>query len=412
MSLDHQLNYITYTLSNGIRLIHKEVDSPVSHIGLIVNAGSRNELLHEHGLAHYIEHAMFKGTHKRKSFQIISRLEDVGGELNAYTTKEETCVHASFLNDDYERAIELIGDIFFNASFPEKEIEKEKDIIIDEINSYKDNPSELIFDDFEHMIFPDVALGRPILGTPETVNSFSPKHILDYKLRNYNTSQIVLSSVGNIKFDKLLKLFKKYYEPIQLRSHQQECEQNIVYCSNNKNIDYDTYQSHCIIGNVAYNLHDERRLSLFLLNNILGGPGMNSRLNMSLREKNGFTYNIESNYNPYADTGVFTVYFGTDKEKIEKSIQLAHVEFKKLRDSKLGSIQLSKAKKQLIGQLAISSENNEAFMLNMGKSFLNFGKVESLLEIYQQIEAINSSQLLDIANEILDPKKLSTLIYK
>ena len=412
MISESDIGFKTHTLPNGIRLIHKQTNTVVSHVGLLVNAGSRHELEHENGLAHYIEHAMFKGTMKRSSYHIISRLEDVGGELNAYTTKEETCVHASFLSADYERAIDLINDIVIHAIYPEKEIEKEKEVIIDEINSYKDNPSELIFDDFEQMIYPSVPLGRPILGTPESVRSFTRSHVLKFIERNYKSNQMVLSSVGNISFEKLVRLFHKYFEDIPTSSRPTVRNTKYAYLPSEKVVENDTHQSHCIIGNVAYKLKDERRLSLFLLNNILGGPGMNSRLNMSLREKHGYTYNIESSYNPYADTGVFTVYFGTEKEKVEKSIKLSLLEFEKLRNNKLGAIQLSRAKKQLIGQLAIASENNEAFMLNIGKSIMVFDKVDIIEQVYKQIEDITASQLLSIANEILDTKNLSTLIYQ
>jgi len=406
------MEYFTHTLDNGIRIIHKPVSSVIAHFGLFINTGSRDEEENEHGLAHLIEHAIFKGTKKRKSYHIFSRLEDVGGELNAYTTKEETCIHASFLKNDTERALELICDLTFNSTFPEKEIEKEKEIIIDEINSYKDNPSEQIFDDFEEMIYPHDALGRNILGTPESLKKFKRADLFHFIKKNFNTDQIILCYVGDFDNLKLNKLINKYYagfpSDFRLNCRKPVKSYNPVFKEEFKN----TFQSHCIIGNTAYSYKDEKRLALHLLTNILGGPGMNSRLNLSLRERNGCTYNIESNYSPYIDTGIFIVYFGTDKENLEKSIRLTYKEFELLKNKKLGEIQLSKAKKQLLGQLAIASENNENLMISMGKSYMVFGKFDSLEEINNQVESITADQILNVANEILDKNRLSTIIYK
>jgi predicted Zn-dependent peptidase len=406
------MDYNTFTLENGIRLIHKPVASLIAHAGLFMNTGSRDEDKNEHGLAHFIEHVVFKGTKKRKSYHINSRLEDVGGELNAYTTKEETCIHASFLKEDIVRALELISDITFNSIFPEKEVEKEKEIIIDEINSYKDNPAELIFDDFEEMLFPFDSLGRNILGTPEMLRNYERKDLLDFVDKNYNTDEMILSIVGDIENSKLIKLANEYYGKISTK--HKKIKRSIVteYSPEIREEIKNTYQTHCVIGTKAYSFVDSRRLTLHLLNNILGGPGMNSRLNLSLRERNGCTYNVESSYSPYFDTGVFGVYFGADKENLEKSLKLIHKEFNLLRTKELGTIQLSKAKKQLIGQIAISAEHNENLMISMGKSYLVFGKVDSLQEINRQIENISALELMEVANDILDAKKLSTIVYK
>ena len=350
------MEYNIYSLPNGIRLIHKPVSSLIAHVGLFINAGSRDETAKEHGLAHYIEHAIFKGTKKRKSYHIISRLEDVGGELNAYTTKEETCIHASFLLDDTERAIELISDIAFNSTFPEKEIEKEKDVIIDEINSYKDNPSEQIFDDFESMLFSADPLGRCILGTPDTVRSFTRNDICNFIKKHYNTNQIVLCYVGNIDSKKLVRYFIKYFEGIEKSFKSTDRPAVLLNSTTNKIEIKNTFQAHCIIGTTAYSFKDDKRIALHLLSNYLGGPGMNSKLNMSLRERHGCTYNIESSYTPYIDAGTFMIYFGTDKENLDKCLSLTFKELDLLKKNKLGEIQLSKAKKQLMGQLAIASE--------------------------------------------------------
>jgi predicted Zn-dependent peptidase len=401
-----------HILKNGIRLIHLQVSSFVAHAGLFINTGSRDEEENEQGLAHFVEHVIFKGTGKRKSYHIISRLEDVGGELNAYTTKEETCIHASFLKEDTERAIELISDLAFNSIFPEKEIEKEKEIIIDEINSYKDNPSEQIFDDFEEMVFPNDPLGRNILGTPESLRKFERSDLINFIKKNYFTDQTILCIVGDLEQSKAVKIFTKYFNHVPLHTSDRTRKVTEPYKPSFREEIKNTFQAHCIIGSDAFSFSDNRRLTLHLLNNILGGPGMNSRLNMSLRERHGCSYNVESSYSPFSDTGIFALYFGTDKENIEKCLHLVFKEFDLLKNKQLGDIQLSKAKKQLIGQLAIASEHNENMMMSIGKSYLVFGKVDSLEEINRQIEAINAQDLMLIAKEILNSNNLTTIIYK
>jgi len=406
------MEYQTYTLSNGIRLIHKPVKSPVAHAGIIINTGSRDENKEEHGIAHFIEHMIFKGTKKRKAFHILSRLEDVGGELNAYTSKEETCIYASFMKEDYPRAFELISDIVFNSSFPERELKKEKEVIIEEINSYLDQPGEQIFDDFEELIYENAPIGRSILGTPEKLRKLSKNTLNRFIQQHYNTDQIIVCSVGKLSFSRLVKYFEKYFNNVPTTYRTWQRRKAGFYHPEIKIINKDTYQSHCIIGNRAYDLNDKRRTDLFLLNNILGGQGLNSRLNLSLREKNGYAYNIESNYSPYFDTGVLSIYFGTDRKNLEKSISLTYKEFDKLKTKKLGQIQLARAKRQLTGQLMRSSEINENLMLAIGKSFLVYGKVETAEEISRKIEAITASGLMEIANEILDTNQLSMLAYK
>jgi len=406
------MEYQTYILSNGIKLIHKPVKSPVAHAGIIINTGSRDEHEEEHGIAHFIEHMIFKGTKKRKAFYVLSRLEDVGGELNAYTSKEETCIYASFMKKDYQRAFELLSDIVFNSSFPERELEKEKEVIIEEINSYLDQPGEQIFDDFEELIYKNAPIGRSILGTPEKLRKLSKNTLNRFIQQHYNTDQIIVCSVGNLSFPRLVKYFEKYFINVPTAYRTWQRKKAGYYHPEIKIIDKDTYQSHCIIGNRAYDLNDKRRTDLHLLNNILGGQGLNSRLNLSLREKNGYAYNIESNYSPYFDTGVLSIYFGTDRKNLEKSIKLTYKEFDKLKTKKLGQIQLVRAKRQLTGQLMRSSEINENLMLAIGKSFLVYGKVETPEEISWKIEAITASGLMEIANEILDTDQLSMLAYK
>lgn len=406
------MEYEIFTFNNGIRLIHKQVHSPVAHFGLVVNTGSRDETDQEHGLAHFIEHVFFKGTQRRKAYHIISRVEDVGGELDAYTTKEETAIHASFLKEYYARTMELISDIAFHSVFPPKELEKEKEVVLDEINSYKDSPAELIYDDFEDLVFQHHSLGRNILGRPETIQDFTRDTILQFLQRNYTTNEIVLCSVGDITFKKLVKLAEKYFGSIAMQNGTRSRNGFSTYKPETRIIIKDTHQAHCILGNLAYPVKDDRRIAMALVNDILGGPGMNSRLNMAIREKHGYTYSIESFYSTYSDTGITGIYFGSDPENLEKCIALIKKTLLVLQTQKLGLLQLDRAKRQLTGQLAIASENNSALMLTLGKSLLTFNRVDSLEEINARIRAVKTEDILDIANEVWNLDKLSFLIYK
>lgn len=406
------MEYFSAQLSNGIRVIHQSIDSPVAHCGIIINTGSRDELSNEQGLAHFIEHTIFKGTAKRKSFHILSRLDDVGGELNAYTTKEETAIHASFLFEYYHRTIELFSDILINSTFPENELKKEKDVIIDEINSYNDSPSELIYDEFEELIFEGHPIGRNILGTPENVNLFTRENILSFMSRNYTPDQMVICSVGNISGKKFFQLADRYFGEIPESRRDFVREAFCDYQPRIRSISKDTFQSHCLMGGMAYDVFHPNRIAMVLLNSVLGGQSSNSRLNLSLRERNGIAYNLESNYTAYYDTGTFTIYFGTDKDNLDKAISLIKKEIKILQNNLLGDIQISRAKRQLVGQLAMSQENHEDLMLTLGKSFLTFNKVEGLDVVYQKINALTPHLIRDIANEVLDLEKISLLIYK
>jgi predicted Zn-dependent peptidase len=405
------MQFHTHTLPNGIRLIHYPVKNLVAHFGFIVHTGSRDELPEEHGMAHFIEHVIFKGTKKRKAYHVLSRLEDVGGEINAYTTKEDTCVYASFLKNDYERAIELIYDICFHSVFPQKEINKEKGVIIDEILSYKDSPYELIFDEFEEQVFNGHAIGRNILGKEKNLLSFTRNNITRFIADNYSTEEMVLTSVGDIPFNKLRRLAEKYFglarHKIRSRSRIRPNSYKAEVIHARKN----THQTHCALGNISYNAQDEKRTAMALLNNLLGGPGLNSRLNMSLREKSGYSYHVESQYTSYSDTGIFMVYFGCDKGKFNKCIDLVFKEFKSMCEKKLGTLQLSKAKKQLLGQVAISADSHEHLMLTMGKSLLLYNKADSLEEVKTKIAKVTDVRLLEVANEILEKNKISILQY-
>ncbi len=402
----------TFVLKNGIRIIHQETNSPVSHFGVLINTGSRDEEADEQGIAHFIEHVIFKGTRTRKAFHILNRIEDVGGELNAYTTKEETAVYATFLSEYYQRSMELISDILINSTFPAKELEREKEVVIEEINSYKDSPSELIFDEFEEILFNDHPIARNILGTPELIKTFSRENILKFMDENYHTDQIVLSSVGSIPMAKFIRLADKFFGhiPEKLRTKKRSDVYN--YRPETRIVQKDTFQAHCIIGNIAPNIFSPKRMSMVLLNNILGGQSMNSRLNMVLRERNGMAYNVESGYTGYFDTGEFSVYFGTDKENLDQAQALVYKELQKMKEQQMGVVQLSRAKKQLIGQLAISTENREDLMLSIGKSLLFFNQVDPIETIFRKIESIESRDIMEIANEVFDESQSSILIYQ
>jgi len=405
------MNYDTFTLDNGIRLIHHRTGSYVAHMAIIMNTGSRDELDQEHGMAHLIEHLLFKGTEKRKAFHIISRLEDVGGDINAYTTKEETCIYASFLKGDYARAAELMKDVVFHSVFPVKEIKKEKDIIIDEINSYFDDPGELIFDEFEEQVFKGHPIGRNILGTTETLGKIERPEILSFLNDNYATSEMVISSVGNISFEKWLKIIVRYFGDIPAKTRKRQRAILNNFTPGNITKEKNTFQVHALTGTRAYQIRDERRITLHLLNNILGGPGLNSRLNMTLREKNGYSYQTESHYAPYSDTGVLNVYFSCDKNKLNQCRDAVLREFRKLRDQRLGTLQLLKAKNQLMGQVAISAEIHESLMLSMAKSYMIFNKFDSLEELKNKIDIVTAVKILETANDILDESKLLSLTY-
>lgn len=406
------MEYLRHTLPNGIRIIHKVVSQQVAHCALMINTGSRDETKNEQGLAHFIEHTIFKGTKRRKSFHILSRMENVGGEINAYTTKEEICIYASFLPQYYGRALELFSDISLRSSFPKKEMEKEKEVVLDEINSYRDNPSEEIFDEIEELVFQNHPLGRNILGTEHLVKSFEKEDILNFAKNNIHTDEAVICSVGNFDFKKLVQLCDKYFGAIPERLRTKKRQKFENYQPQERYEEKGQYQAHCVIANEAYSSEDKRKTALALLNNILGGPGLNTRLNMGIREKYGFCYNIESSYSPFSDTGLFSIYLGTDFSYLNRTIQLTHKELKKLREKPLGSLQLQRAKQQLIGQIAIGQESNVNELLGMARSVLSYDKVDSIEDIYKEIEQTNAKELQDIANEIFRKDKLSMLVYK
>ncbi len=404
------MEFYMFTLPNGIRCIHKRVKSPAAHCALTIGAGSRDELSREYGMAHMAEHMLFKGTVRRRAHHINCRLENLGGELNAYTTKEETVVHATTLKADFDKAAELISDIVFDSVFPEKEMQKEKEIVLDEINSYKDSPSERIFDQFEDLLFEGMSLGHNILGTRSSVGRSSPQLLKAFTGRVYNTDQMIFSAVGDMTGETFERIARRRFgdRPAVLRSFERD-EAN-VYSAFDKSVKHNTFQAHCIIGNRAYGFDDPRRTTLSLLVNILGGPAANSLLSMVIREKHGLAYNIEAGFTPFTGTGIATIYFSCDHDNADRCIELIKRQIAKLQNEQLGSRQLSTAKKQVIGQLAISMENNEASMHSAAKSLLTYDHVEDMASIYRRISEITAADIVETARDIFG--NTSTLLYR
>ena len=400
----------SYTLSNGIRLIHQKIESPVAYCSLMMNAGSRDEMKDENGAAHLTEHLMFKETGKRKAHHILSRLENVGGELNAYTTKEDTCIHAAFLNLHYARSLELFNDIVFNHKFNDKVFQLEKNVVIDEIKLSKDNPSELIFDEFDTLLFPNHPLGNNTLGTVQSLNRLDQSILKRFVARNYHPARMVLSSVGNIPFQRLIAYADKYFGGIPPKPHEPVMRTvPDAYISFEKQVNKRNHQSHCIMGAVCNNSDREFRIGVTMLANLLGGPGMNTRLNMSLRERYGWVYHVEASYTPYSDVGVFNIYFASDKSKVGKCLLQIEKELDKLKKQPLSAVQLKKLQLQVMGQLAIASDSNDARMLSAGKSMLMFDRVDDLDEICTRISETNAERLCEIANKVFC--NLSFLTY-
>jgi predicted Zn-dependent peptidase len=405
-------DYQVHTLQNGIRILYKHAASTITHCCFVVNAGSRDELEHQIGLAHFIEHLLFKATERRSTNQILNRLELVGADLNAYTTKEYTCIHASLLNQHLERTIDLFEDILFHSTFPEDEQEKERGVILDEIASYLDQPEEAIQDDFEGLLFKNHPIGNNILGTPETVGKLNSIDINQFIAANYNTSEMVFAVFGDYDFKKVVKLAEKYFGAVEVnnaKKYRIAPERNVF---SNNIFTKPISQTHCLIGNQAYQLSHQHKNGLLLLNNLLGGMGMSSRLNLEIREKYGIAYTIESNYTTLTDTGIFSIYFGTDSEKAEKATKLVHKELKKLRDQKLGTLQLHQAKQKFIGQIALAEESRMGLIISMAKSLLDFNYVDTLEQVFDKINAVTAEQMLEISNEIFDNDRMVTLVFE
>ncbi len=402
-----------FTLGNGIRVVHKSSNTSIVHIGFFIDAGSRDETLEEKGIAHFIEHVIFKGTKTRKSSQIFNAIENLGGDLNAYTAKEETCIHCSVLKEHFEKAAEIISDVVFNSIFPDKELEKEKNIIVDEYYYYKDIPEEVILDDFDELVFPNHPLGWNILGEPARIKEFTRDDILGFIHRNYVPEKMVISVVGGIENSQVLNILKKYFEQPDLGDVRPSKRKSFKgYKPVKKQFEKKIFQSHCVMGRTAYPVYNKRRLGMVLLNNMLGGPASNARLNMAVREKHGLTYNIESGYTSFSDTGLFRIYVSTENDSMDKTINIIYDVLKKFRTDKLGTLQLSRAKQQLIGNVALSYESKIAEMMSIGKAYMIFNKVDTIKQINDKIGRITAQELWDIANEIFNVDTFSQIIYQ
>ncbi len=393
-----------------------------------MDAGSRDEKEDEIGMAHFVEHMLFKGTKKRKSLGIISRMDSVGAEMNAYTTKEKTCLYSTFQTQFLARAAELIADVAFSSTYPKEEMEKEKKVITDEIFMYLDNPEESIFDDFLSLQFGKHPLGNNILGSPESISRFSPKKLHEFTKRNYQPSRMVLAVASPLPFERVVKVLEKYFgefhdkkiqmlkQPDSYRGQQDEAKTihrlpPLFPKPFTKAEKKDFTQSHCVIGGKAFDVHHPKRHALMLLSNVLGGPGMNSKLGLAIREKKGYTYSVYSDVNSYTDSGLFSIYFGCDNKYLDKCKTIAFVELKKLRDNKPSIVQLHKAITQYCGQLAIAEENKASLMISLANGLLDRGTVPSLEEIIKKIQNISASDWMAAANEVFDEKRLSTLTY-
>ena len=407
------LFYQTHKLSNGLRIIHRPFPSQISYCGLAINTGTRDEYPEEFGMAHFVEHMLFKGTRKRKAHHIAGRMENVGGELNAYTTKEETFIYATFLSEYFERATELLSDVVLHSTFPEHQIEKEKEVILDEINSYIDSPSELIFDDFENLLFPNHEIGHYILGTPQSLLTFNREMVEKFVTRQYTPANMIFFSFGKTPFSKVARMAEKYFN-FSASEHllPKKREKPVNTLTKKHQLGKETAQTHVVLGTRALDMFHPDRYALFLLNHILGGGAINSRLNNSLREKNGLVYTVESNLGLYTDTGVFAIYFACDHKYLERCLKLIEKEFQKLRRTPLSPAQLAVAKRQYKGQLGIASENNEFMALGMAKSYLHSNKSMSLEDIFAKIDAVSSEQMSEMANKFLFSDTLSQIIYQ
>ena len=404
--------YQTHILPNGIKIVHKQVSSSkIAHVGFVLDIGSRDEQAAQIGIAHFWEHMAFKGTQKRKAFHILNKLDVVGGDLNAYTTKEKICFYASVLTEHFEKAVDLLSDITFHSVFPEKEIEKERGVILEEMSMYLDDPVSAIQDHFDEVVFGDHPLGKNIAGTPETVAGFSRANFVDFVSQNLHSERIVFSSVSNLPLSKVVRMAEKYlldlpkYESSQNRLPFQIYKPKIL--ESKKPIT----QAHCLIGCPAYPLKHPNRLAFYVLTNLLGGSAMNSRLNMSLREKYGLVYSIEANYTTFVDTALFSVYFGTDPKSLDRCIELTMKELAKIRTEKLSLLQLQRCKQQLRGQLAMAEEHKLNEMLMMGKGMLDMGEIETLEQCFAELEEITPEQIQTIANETLQAEQVSRLTY-
>lgn len=448
------MKYNTYTLDNGLRIIHLPSDSQVVYCGYQINAGTRNEEPGEEGLAHFCEHVTFKGTERRKAWHILNCLESVGGDLNAYTNKEGTVYYSAILKEHIARAVDLLSDIVFHSVYPQAEIDKEVEVICDEIESYNDSPAELIYDEFENILFKGSPLGHNILGTAEQVRAFKTEDALRFTRKLYRPDNAIFFAYGDIDFKKLVKLIQKALGECpkgrelacsaDCKSAETPTEERITegtptgetpteemeagdanhkVQSSKFNVQSkvagqtivmqkNTHQAHVMIGTRAYDVNDDRRMPLYLLNNMLGGPGMNAKLNLALREHNGLVYTVESTMVAYGDTGTWSIYFGCDEHDVKRCLRLVRKELDKFMQKPLSDAQLKAAKKQIKGQIGVACDNRENFALDFGKSFLHYGWEKNVDRLYEQVDEITAAQIQAVAQELFDKDRLTTLIFK
>ena len=458
------MKYNTYTLDNGLRIIHLPSDSQVVYCGYQINAGTRNEEPGEEGLAHFCEHVTFKGTERRKAWHILNCLESVGGDLNAYTNKEGTVYYSAILKEHIARAVDLLSDIVFHSVYPQAEIDKEVEVICDEIESYNDSPAELIYDEFENILFKGSPLGHNILGTAEQVRAFKTEDALRFTQKLYRPDNAIFFAYGDIDFKKLVKLIQKALGECpkgrelacstDCKSAETPTEERIAEETPTKEriteetptgetpteemeagnanhkvqsskfnvqskvagqtivMQKNTHQAHVMIGTRAYDVNDDRRMPLYLLNNMLGGPGMNAKLNLALREHNGLVYTVESTMVAYGDTGTWSIYFGCDEHDVKRCLRLVRKELDKFMQKPLSDAQLKAAKKQIKGQIGVACDNRENFALDFGKSFLHYGWEKNVDRLYEQVDEITAAQIQAVAQELFDKDRLTTLIFK
>ena len=458
------MKYNTYTLDNGLRIIHLPSDSKVVYCGYQINAGTRNEEPGEEGLAHFCEHVTFKGTERRKAWHILNCLESVGGDLNAYTNKEGTVYYSAILKEHIARAVDLLSDIVFHSVYPQAEIDKEVEVICDEIESYNDSPAELIYDEFENILFKGSPLGHNILGTAEQVRAFKTEDALRFTQKLYRPDNAIFFAYGDIDFKKLVKLIQKALGECpkgrelacstDCKSAETPAEERIAEKTPTKEriteetptgetpteemeagdanhkvqsskfnvqskvagqtivMQKNTHQAHVMIGTQAYDVNDDRRMPLYLLNNMLGGPGMNAKLNLALREHNGLVYTVESTMVAYGDTGTWSIYFGCDEHDVKRCLRLVRKELDKFMQKPLSDAQLKAAKKQIKGQIGVACDNRENFALDFGKSFLHYGWEKNVDRLYEQVDEITAAQIQAVAQELFDKDRLTTLIFK
>ena len=398
-------------LSNGTRLVYLKVPSQVAHLGFFFAAGSRHESEHQIGLAHFLEHCLFKGTQKRKALHILSRIDAVGGELNAYTAKEEMCLYASFSKEHTQRAIDLLADISIHSTFPQKEIEKEKEVILDEINSYLDSPSDKIFDDFDAKLFSGHPLGQNILGTKESVAGFTQQDLQDYVQQYFTADNLVVSFVGNVSLPRLKASLEAALAAMPQTANRPQPNPFQNTAPFHEVVKEANYQAHAVLGGLAPSYHQDERVAMSLLINILGGPALNSRLNLSVRERYGYAYSIEANYHTFADTGYWQIYFGSESKNIDKTLALIDKELDKIRSKSLTTSQLAQAKRQFKGHLALGMDVNSGLMQGLGKSMLAFGQIDTIAEMHQAIDKITAQEIQSLANQYFLKEQLSYLVF-